>query len=310
MYSSRLVIALVIVLAIVACAQTPQPTPTPDPRIGQALGELDTLASQVAELKEQVAAASAELATLEAQVAQAANAPAVEPVAMGETTPVPHEMDAPTAEPTAMGEVTPVPQAMIEATKVQEIGMIENYAATRFFPKSIVVLKDVPVRIYLTRLHREHVNKFSIEPFYRSSAVILPGEVGVIEFVADQVGEFKIRNVGHNFDAALIVVATKEEMNKYISATGKQMYALIHSIDDFRIFPDRLVVQEGVPVTVHNISLIAEHKVSFGPFHKPENINIKPKEITPIKFTPEDPGEYTIRHELHGFTGDLIVEGN
>ena len=174
----------------------------------------------------------------------------------------------------------------------------------------IVVLKDVPVRIYLTRLHREHVNKFSIEPFYRSSEVILPGEVGVIEFVADQVGEFEIRNVGHNFGAALIVVATKEEMSRYISARGRQMYALIHSIDDFRIFPDRLVVQEGVPVTVHNISLIAEHKVSFGPFHQPENINIKPKEITPIEFTPENPGEYKIRHELHGFTGELIVEGN
>ena len=268
----------------------------------------------MAELKEQVAVASADLATLEAQVArvaQAADSPTAEPMATVEVTPVPHEMaDAPTVEPTAMGEVTPIPQEMMEGAKVQEIGLIENYAATKFYPKIIVVLKDVPVRIYLTRLHREHVNKFSIEPFYRSSEVILPGEVGVIEFVADQVGEFEIRNVGHNFGAALIVVATKEEMKNYISAMGKQMYALIHSIDDFRIFPDRLVVQEGVPVTVHNISLIAEHKVSFGPFHQPENINIKPKEITPIEFTPEDSGEYKIRHELHGFTGELIVEGN
>ena len=287
MHHYRVVIALFVILSTAGCAQTPQPTPTPDPRIGQALGQLDTLTSQVAELQEKINIAAGALATIEVELA---NAPTVEPMAMVEPTPVPHEM--------------------MNDTYLQEVGLIENYAATRFYPKNIVVLKDVPVRIYLTRLHREHVNKFSIEPFYRSSEVILPGEVGVIEFVADKVGEFKIRNVGHNFDAALIVVATKEEVHQYIADRGVQIYALIHSIDDFRIFPDRLVMQEGVPVTVHNISLIAEHKVSFGPFHRPEDINIKPKEITMINFTPEEPGEYKIQHELHGFSGELIVEGN
>ena len=288
MHHYRVVIALFVILAIAACAQTPQPTPTPDPRIGQALGQLDTLTSQVAELQEKINVATGALATIEVELD---NSPTVEPMAMVEATPVPHQMV----------EATPVPQELVTDIDLQEVGIIENYAATRFYPKNIVILKDIPVRIYLTRLHREHVNKFSIEPFYRSSEVILPGEVGVIEFVADQVGEFKTRNVGHNFEAALIVVATKEELHQYVADRGKQMYALIHSIDDFRIFPDRLAVQEGVPVTVHNISLIAEHKVSFGPFHKPEDINIKPKEITPIKFTPDEPGEYKIKHELHGF---------
>ncbi|MCI0797944.1 MAG: hypothetical protein J4N84_05855 [Chloroflexi bacterium] len=248
---------------------------------------MDTLTSQVAELREKLNIATGALATVEVELARP---PTVVPVATVEATPVPHEMT--------------------NGTGLQEVGLIENYAATRFYPETIVVLKDVPVRIYLTRLHREHINKFSIDPFYRSSEVILPGEVGVIEFVADKVGEFKIRNVGHNFDASLIVVATKEEVQQYFADRGKQMYALIHSIDDFQIFPDRLVVQEGIPVTVHNISLIAEHKVSFGPFHTPQDINIKPKEITPINFTPEEPGEYKIQHELHGFSGELIVEGN
>ena len=89
---------------------------------------------------------------------------------------------------------------------VQEIGLIENFAATQFFPKWMVVVKDLPVRIYLTRLHREHVNIFTIEPFYSSSEVILPGEIGTIEFLPDRVGEFSIRNVGHNFEATLVVV--------------------------------------------------------------------------------------------------------
>ena len=106
-----------------------------------------------------------------------------------------------TAEPT-------MDMTMMDGETVQEVSIIENYAATRFFPRWIVVLKDVPVRMYLTRLHREHVNRFSIDPFYSSSEVILPGEIGLIEFVPDQVGAFKIRNVGHNFEADLVVVAT------------------------------------------------------------------------------------------------------
>ena len=115
--------------------------------------------------------------------------------------PTSEEMGTPAATPDAMMRTpTPTHNAMMdsmEESNVQEIGIIENYAATRFFPKWMVVLKDVPVRMYLTRLHREHINRFTIDPFYDSSEVILPGEIGVIEFVPDQVGEFKIRNVGH-----------------------------------------------------------------------------------------------------------------
>ena len=88
------------------------------------------------------------------------------------------------------------------------------------------------------------------------------------------------------------------------------MYALIHSVDDFRIFPDRLVVQSAIPATIFNISLVAEHKVSFKPFYDPSDFNVRPKNITPIEFTPNRTGEFTIRHENHGITGDLIVNEN
>ena len=197
---------------------------------------------------------------------------------------------------------------MSNGEDVQELSIIENYAATRFFPQWMVVLKDVPVRMYLTRLHREHVNKFSIDPFYESSAVILPGEIGLIEFTPDEVGVFKIRNVGHGFEATLAVVQTTDEARRLVAERGRQMYSLIHSIDDFRIFPDRLVLQKGVPARIYNISLVGEHQVSFGPFEDPDDINVKPREISNLDFTPEEPAEFTIRHEIHGFTGELIVE--
>ena len=197
---------------------------------------------------------------------------------------------------------------MMDGEEVQELSIIENYAATRFFPQWMVVLKDVPVRMYLTRLHREHVNQFAIDPFYQSSAVILPGEIGLIEFTPDEAGVFKIRNVGHGFEATLAVVETAEEARRLVAERGRQMYSLIHSIDDFRIFPDRLVLQEGIPARIHNISLVGEHQVSFGPFEDPDDINVKPREISILDFTPGEPAEFTIEHELHGFTGELIVE--
>ena len=163
--------------------------------------------------------------------------------------------------------------------------------------------------MYLTRLHREHVNRFSIQPFYESSAVILPGEIGIIEFLPDQIGEFKIRNVGHNFEATLVVVETEEEAQRLIADRGRQMYALIHSVDEFKIFPDSLTVQKDVPVTIHNISLIAEHRVSIEPlYNAAEDLNVRPGEISRFEFTPDIAGEFTIEHELHGFTGRLMVE--
>ncbi|MCZ6539270.1 MAG: hypothetical protein O6922_05540 [Chloroflexi bacterium] len=235
-------------------------------------------------------------------------------------------MDPPTPETTqpAMAMAQPTPTVVAGATGAlptstqasappkdpafQEVAIIENYAATRFYPRAIVVLKGVPVRLYLTRLHREHVNLFEISPFFSSSDVILPGEVGVLNFTPDRAGTFKIRNVGHNFEADLVVVESKQDIANFYADRGRQMYALIHSIDDFRIFPENLTLQDGVPTTIFNISLIAQHRVSFKPFHVPVDINVLPGEITTVEFAPDQQGAFTVFHELHGFSGALIVE--
>ena len=197
---------------------------------------------------------------------------------------------------------------MADMSGLQEISIIENYTATRFWPRNIVVIKDIPVRLYLTRLHREHINLFTIDPFFSSTEQILPGEIGIIDFIPDQLGEFKISNVGHNFDADLIVVETQEQANEYVAARGVQMYALIHDVDQFRLFPETIVVQKGVPVTIHNISLVTEHQVSIEPYEMGQQINVMAGELTRFEFTPDVAGEFAILHKIHGFTGTLIVE--
>ena len=181
---------------------------------------------------------------------------------MGQPAPSPTVEAAANAEPIQ----SPTPQTGLEGPTVQEFAIIENYAATRFFPRMIVVIKDVPVKLYLTRLHREHVNMFTIAPFYSSSAVILPGVIGVIEFLPDQVGEFKVRNVGHGFEATLVVVNSVEDAKQHIVDNGVKMFALIQSLSTSQVYPERSMVVKDVPVKVFNISLTAEHAVSVPPF--------------------------------------------
>jgi len=229
----------------------------------------------------------------------------------------------PTAPPiiqTVVVTATPLPtstprptleamEGMSDMADLQEISIIENYTATRFWPRNIVVIKDIPVRLYLTRLHREHINLFTIDPFFSSTEQILPGEIGIIEFIPNQLGEFKISNVGHGFDADLIVVETQAEANEHVANRGIQMYALIHDVDQCRLFPETIVVQKDIPVTIHNISLVTEHQVSIEPYEMGAQLNVKAGEITRFEFTPDVAGDFTILHKIHGFTGRLIVEG-
>ena len=79
-------------------------------------------------------------------------------------------MDHPT--PTALSSPsavdTPTPTATTasspDSSAFQETATIENYAANKFFPNTVVVVRDVPLKLYVTRLHTEHVNRFDIEP--------------------------------------------------------------------------------------------------------------------------------------------------
>ena len=132
------------------------------------------------------------------------------------------------------------------------------------------------MRLYFSRLHREHVNTFAIEPFFSTSAVILPGEVAILEFLPDTTGVFKIRNVGHGFEATLLVVEDVEGAMARRSVADVQKVAFIYRQEDGRIFPERAVVQQGVPVKVYNLGIDAEYQVSVPPFYTATAVNVGP----------------------------------
>ena len=60
------------------------------------------------------------------------------PMVMEEPSPSPTPGAAATGEPSP----TPTPEASAEEAVVQEFAIIENYVATRFYPREIVVIKD------------------------------------------------------------------------------------------------------------------------------------------------------------------------
>ena len=190
---------------------------------------------------------------------------------------------------------------------VPSTALLENYAATTFFPDRLVVLRDVVVRVYFSRLHREHVNRFSIKPFLESTDVILPGQVAVFEFLPDRTGTFPVRNEGHGFEAPLIVVDDEREAAAARADFGVQQIALIYRLEDRRVFPAELSIVRGIPVRVHNLALEAEHQVSVVPFYVAKSANVGPGEINTFECTPDRAATFAIADELHGLEATLIV---
>ena len=207
-----------------------------------------------------------------------------------------------TPSPTPVEMETPAPEP-----SVQELALLENYAATSFFPKMIIVSKDIPVKIYFSRLHREHVNKFAIEPFFSTTDAIYPGEVATIDFLPDRAGAFSIRNVGHGFEATLFVAENEQEAISKQAEQKVQEFALIYSLDEGRIFPEQIIIQKDIPVKVYNLGIDSEYLVAVAPFTL-EAVNIDPKKITTFEFTPNETGTFAIRDQLHGLETKLTVK--
>ena len=191
---------------------------------------------------------------------------------------------------------------------MQEVAILEDYHATRFYPAGVVVLKDVPLDLYISRLHREHINKFTIEPFLSSTNFFPPGTLGIEQFTPNQTGEFKMHNVGHGYEGDFVVVDTVAEARRRIADKGIQEFSLIHDLEGGRIAPSRLIVQKDVPVRFYNTSLKGQERVSIELFVMPVAPNIRDGVITTIDFTPDVAGEFTIRYDNHAATGTLVVE--
>ena len=223
--------------------------------------------------------------------------------------PVPTETPAPTLKPEQTPGPSPTsPLEVRQVPAVQEIATIENYAASQFYPGRVVVFKGVPLKLYITRLHREHINRFTIDPFLSSTSFFRPGTVGEVEFTPDQSGEFKMYNVGHGYQGDFIVVDTVDEARNRIAEQGVQEFTLIHDLEGGRIFPSRIVAQKGVLVRIFNTSLKGDERVSIEPFYMPEGVNISERTITTFEFTPDGVGEFIIRYDNHEVTATLVVE--
>ncbi|MBI2935469.1 MAG: hypothetical protein HYY31_01450 [Chloroflexi bacterium] len=221
----------------------------------------------------------------------------------------------PTAPPSTPSGVSPAgtPIAPLAseretASLVQELAEIENYAASRFYPDRFVIVVGVLVRLYITRLHREHINRFTIEPFVKSTAFFAPGTLGVLEFTPDRTGEFRVRNEGHGYEASLSVVANIGEARARLASMETQEFALVHDFAQSQLAPRKLVVQRGVPVRIYNTGLGGQDKVSIPPFYVSTAPNVQQGKITVIEFTPTTAGEFPISYEQHKLSGTLVVE--
>ena len=118
----------------------------------------------------------------------------------------------------------------VKPDNVQEIAVIQNYRASEFFPSTVIAVKDQPLFLYMTRLHKEHVNMFTIEPFLRDTEFFPPGTMQFLELNLDQAGEFQMRNVGHLFQGAFIVVETPEDAKALVAEMGVQEFSIIHDL--------------------------------------------------------------------------------
>ena len=119
---------------------------------------------------------------------------------------------------------------------------------------------------------------------------------------------FEIRNVDHNFGAPLVVAETEAEAIAERTASNAQQFSLIHRLADRKIFPERSVVQLGIPVTVYNLGVDANFRISIEPFYTPTTDNVAMQEVTSFTFTPDQTGTFVIRDELNGLEAILVVE--
>ena len=111
-----------------------------------------------------------------------------------------------TPSPTAVAVAERVEAVISDDGTVQRASIVENIYPGYFEPNEIVVRVGIPVELEVSTKHAEHVNQISIRPWVTSSAIVLPGRPITIRFTPDRVGEFPIRNVGHGFQAKLIVI--------------------------------------------------------------------------------------------------------
>lgn len=106
-------------------------------------------------------------------------------------------------------EIAPVTETDIPPPSApsgtQKFSLEQSVYPGSFTPDPLIVKLGIPVKLLVTTLHREHVNRISILPWVTTSDTLVPGKVTIVEFTPDQTGDFNIRNIGHGFEGVLKV---------------------------------------------------------------------------------------------------------
>ena len=111
---------------------------------------------------------------------------------------------------------------------------------------------NIPLKIFITRLHREHVNRFAIDPLLTSTEFVPLGTMGVEYFTPDKSGEFKMHNVGHGYQGDFTVVDTVDEASSvsYMLA-AKPMTLMVRSASSqssISGYDERVDIVSSLPV--------------------------------------------------------------
>ena len=216
----------------------------------------------------------------------------------------------PTATPEPTTVRGPTPTAPERAAIPSEVALIDRYFTNDFFPRQLVVKEGVPLVLYFTRHDQEHVNRIRIEPFV-DDAPVMAGDLRILRFTPDRAGEYQIVNVGHGFAAALVVVATDQEVIDRRIVDGVQEAALIFDGEESRTYPGTIVGKKDIPVRLYATGLTDDHWVGIEPFVEAPSLegpgNVSSDDTVTIDFTPDRLGEFTIRCDVHGETARLLI---
>ncbi|MCH7886472.1 MAG: T9SS type A sorting domain-containing protein [Candidatus Marinimicrobia bacterium] len=194
---------------------------------------------------------------------------------------------------------------------VHEISIIQMLYSD-FFPDPVISPVNVPLRLMFTTNSREHVNRLRLLPFISSTDIVRVEEILNVEFTPDITGTFQVENIGHGFTGDIIITEDYTSADAKVIELNKQGVSLIHSNAQTQIFPTTIRVLKNIPLTIYNISLDDEHWVSIEPWVTAPDAsgegNVRARVITKFEFTPDDTGTFEIKHTVHGFSGQLIVE--
>ena len=194
---------------------------------------------------------------------------------------------------------------------VHEISIIQMLFSD-FFPDPVISPINVPLRLMVTTNSREHVNRLRLLPFISSTDIVRVEEILNVEFTPNITGTFQIQNIGHGFTGDIIITEDEASTDAKVKELNRQGASLIHSNAQTQIFPVTIRVFKNIPLTIYNISLDDEHWVSIEPWVTAPDPsgegNVRARVITKFEFTPDEIGSFEIKHTVHGFSGQLIVE--